>query len=261
MNTRYNTLATINVLTFLAQLVVNYLSTSLPLNGKSTGELSDQYPNLFVPMGLTFAIWGVIYLVLAGWVLLQVAGLLSPKWRERAEPGVLKAGWLFTLLNLLNASWIFAWHWEQVGLSVLLTSSMLVTLVALNEKTQNGRIKTNDWEKGLSHTGFGIYQGWLTIAVIANITAFLVHIRWQGFGFPESAWTLLMIAIGAGLAVFIVLSRNMIFHGLAVAWALLGIYLTRREAGDTETLEYFALAAMIAVLAAVALRFERWRTY
>ncbi len=29
-----------------------------------TGELSDRYPNLFVPAGFTFAIWGLIYLLL-----------------------------------------------------------------------------------------------------------------------------------------------------------------------------------------------------
>jgi len=33
--------------------------------------VSDSYPNLFAPAGLTFAIWGVIYLALAGYVLYQ----------------------------------------------------------------------------------------------------------------------------------------------------------------------------------------------
>jgi len=31
----------------------------------STGDLSDLYPNLFTPAGLTFSIWGLIYLALA----------------------------------------------------------------------------------------------------------------------------------------------------------------------------------------------------
>ncbi|MFN3411693.1 MAG: hypothetical protein ACK4YF_06020, partial [Exilispira sp.] len=58
------------ILTFFAfillavMIFLNYRATSLPLNGKSTGELSDQYPNLFVPAGLTFSIWGIIYILL-----------------------------------------------------------------------------------------------------------------------------------------------------------------------------------------------------
>jgi hypothetical protein len=36
----------------------------LPLNNFTTGQLSDKYPNLFVPAGITFSIWGIIYLLL-----------------------------------------------------------------------------------------------------------------------------------------------------------------------------------------------------
>lgn len=48
---------------------LNGLDAGLPLNGMDTGELCDLYPNLFVPAGLTFSIWGVTY----GWLLAFVA--------------------------------------------------------------------------------------------------------------------------------------------------------------------------------------------
>ena len=44
----------LNLLFFAAMIVMNYLANALPLNGKTTGELSDAYPNLFVPAGVTF---------------------------------------------------------------------------------------------------------------------------------------------------------------------------------------------------------------
>ncbi|MBK6975744.1 MAG: hypothetical protein IPH28_00440 [Cytophagaceae bacterium] len=53
---------------YIVMLGCNGLANGLPLNGKNTGELSDQYPNLFVPAGLTFSIWGVIYLLLLAFV-------------------------------------------------------------------------------------------------------------------------------------------------------------------------------------------------
>ena len=62
-------LAILNIIGFLGTVVVNGLSNALPLNGKTAGELSDQYPNLFVPAGLTFSIWGVIYILLAIFVI------------------------------------------------------------------------------------------------------------------------------------------------------------------------------------------------
>ena len=49
-------LAILNKIGFLGTFVVNGLSNALPLNGKTASELSDQYPNLFVPSGLTFSI-------------------------------------------------------------------------------------------------------------------------------------------------------------------------------------------------------------
>ena len=58
---RYNVLS---LLSFLVMVGVNALANILPINGISTGAISDSYPNLFAPAGFTFAIWGVIYLLL-----------------------------------------------------------------------------------------------------------------------------------------------------------------------------------------------------
>jgi hypothetical protein len=57
-------LAVVNLLGFVVVVVVNALATTIPLGGMTTGQLSDLYPNLFVPAGLTFSIWGLIYLLL-----------------------------------------------------------------------------------------------------------------------------------------------------------------------------------------------------
>jgi hypothetical protein len=65
-------LSILNLLGFLGMVIVNYLAVALSLNNKTTGELSDQYPNLFVPSGFTFSIWGVIYLLLAIFIVYQL---------------------------------------------------------------------------------------------------------------------------------------------------------------------------------------------
>ena len=45
----------------LFALVMNYLATSLPLNGMSTKALSDGLSTLITPAGFTFGIWSLIY--------------------------------------------------------------------------------------------------------------------------------------------------------------------------------------------------------
>jgi hypothetical protein len=54
-------LAIFNLFGFILTIVLNGLANALSINGKTTGELSDAYPNLFVPAGFTFSIWAIIY--------------------------------------------------------------------------------------------------------------------------------------------------------------------------------------------------------
>ncbi len=61
-----------NVIGFIVVIIVNYLAVSIPLGGMTTGQLSDLYPNLFVPAALTFSIWGLIYLLFLGFVVWQL---------------------------------------------------------------------------------------------------------------------------------------------------------------------------------------------
>jgi len=48
-------LSIFNLVFFVGTIIVNSLAMSIPINNKTTGELSDQYPNLFVPAGSTFS--------------------------------------------------------------------------------------------------------------------------------------------------------------------------------------------------------------
>jgi hypothetical protein len=52
-----------NLTAVILTIIINSLANILPIGGKYTGELSDNIQNLFVPAGITFAIWGVIYVL------------------------------------------------------------------------------------------------------------------------------------------------------------------------------------------------------
>ena len=180
----------INLLFFAGMVVMNYLANALPLNGKTTGELSDNLPNLFTPAGLTFSVWGVIYLLLAIFCILQFT--------SHAKEIAINAGWIFVLSCVFNAAWILAWHYEKLPLSLLIMIGLLASLIFLN-------IQIKDLPHGLVKAAFGIYLGWICIATIANVTAVLVSIDWNGFGISPVIWTIIMIAAGTLIVILTLL--------------------------------------------------------
>ena len=76
---KIKTLQVLNFIFFIIMVAMNTLAVMLPLNGKSTGELSDKYPNLIVPAGIAFSIWSVIYFALLIFCIYQVRSLFSKK--------------------------------------------------------------------------------------------------------------------------------------------------------------------------------------
>lgn len=213
------TLRILNWVGFIATVTVNALAVILPLNGQDTGKLSDSYPNLFVPAGLTFSIWGVIYLLLLLFSLYQ-SGLLGPK-GQKTQPAVERLGSLFFFISLANVLWIFMWHYLQVALSMLVMITLLGLLMAAYSRLMGmpGTLR----EKWFVKVPISVYMGWISVATIANATALLVHVKWNGWGLSEPVWTILMIGIAALLSVYMLLAKKDIAFSLVTVWALWGI--------------------------------------
>jgi hypothetical protein len=204
----------ITLLFFGAMVYMNYLANSLPINGKTTGQLSEAYPNLFVPSGITFLIWGIIYLLLAAYCVVQ----FLPASKEMA----VKISWLFIISCVFNGLWIVAWHYQKLPLSLFLMIGLLVSLIMIN-------LQIKVLPMGVLKAAFGIYLGWICIATIANVTALLVNAGWGGIGISQQAWTIIMIAIGTLIVSLTVLRIDNPFIGLSVVWAFTGIILKRSE--------------------------------
>ena len=212
-----------NTFFLILTLVVNYLSVSLPLNGKTPGQLSDQYPNLFTPAPLTFAIWSIIYLVLIAFAVWQFWPIRNEARKERRAAAIQALGYDFALLSILNMGWLALWHYEQVALSVAVMLVLLALLIRINRRFFEQPEPTNDIRYFI-RLPFGLYLGWISVATVANITAFLVSVRWNGFGVDPAIWTILVIAIATILAVLALLRWKNAPYVFSVTWALYGIY-------------------------------------
>lgn len=225
---RYKILLILNTIAFFAMALVNYLSIALPLNGLENEVITDLYPNLFAPAGFAFSIWGPIYLLLGFYVIYQAKDLFSSSKEQLSS--VNRIGFLFSLSSLFNISWIFAWHYLQVGLSLLCMILLLMTLLLLYQSLNSERGHRGLGE-GVTHLAFSLYVGWITIALVANVTVFLVSIGWGGLGLSEIFW-MAFITILATLIIlsFLLRYRDWVFSLVGV-WALWGI-LSKRLAAD-----------------------------
>lgn len=241
--------ALLNLVGLAAVIAVNALATLLPINNITTGELSDRYPNLFVPAGITFSIWGVIYLFLVIFIVYQFVIAFK---KSTGERGIFeKIGIMFFISCIFNIAWIFAWHYMIVWLSLVIMVLLLITLITIYVRLGTGRPGIKNHEKIFVNIPFSTYLGWITIATIANVTAFLVDINWDGFGISEQLWTVIVMAVGVIITLITLFSRNDIFYSLVVIWAFAGILIKRMA--DISVSDNLVVIASIAGMAVVAL--------
>ena len=207
----------LNVAALIGTLVVNALAVTLPINGKTTGELSDNIPVLFTPSGYVFSIWGLIYLTLIGFAIYQILPA-----RRDGELVKRIGGW-FIASCVFNGAWIFLWHHERVGLSVPVMLGLLVSLLMVYLRLGIGVRPASPGEKLLVHLPFSLYLGWISVATVANVSAALYVAKWGGIGLPPELWTIVMLVIGAALGTLMILRRGEIAYPLVIGWAFLGI--------------------------------------
>jgi hypothetical protein len=240
-------LSIINLLGFLGTVVVNALANILPINNLTTGALSDLYPNLFVPAGLTFAIWGLIYVLLGIFAIypLTAGARRDPQKTEFVQ----RIGPWFFVSCLANIGWIFAWHYQILALSLVFMLILLGCLLAIYLRLKVGKSEATKAERYFAHLPFSVYLGWITIATIANVTTLLVDINWNTLGLGQQFWGVAVIIVGIVIALSVLFTRKDIFYCLVVDWAILGILLKRLS--DTTMADQSVVIVTIAGLAII----------
>ncbi len=215
-------LAALNILLNVGMIVVNGLANGLPINGMTTGELSALYPNLFVPAGLTFSIWGLIYLLLLVFVAFQLYAAI----RQDADLLLpLKAQIVIGINFLLNMGWIFLWHYEKIFWSLIVMLGLLVTLIWLFRQIRIPLSKKSHLL--VLRAPVSIYYGWISVATIANVTALLVSLNWGAWCIPPNAWTIIVMIAATILALLMLWKHACLAYALVVIWAFTGIIIKR----------------------------------
>ena len=248
--TNTNFLRSGNIAVFAATLAINGLAGTTVLNGRTTAQVSDLYSNPFTPAGYVFAIWGIIYAPLLGFVIYQAL----PK--QNDKPFQKQIGPVFLLSGVFNIVWLFLWQYNYITASVIVMFALFATLSAIYLRLGIGKSKVPLTEKLCVHLPFSVYLGWITVASIANVAAALVSVGWSGFGFGAGAWAIIAIGIALIATLIALAARRDIAYGLVVVWAFAGIALKSNSDSFTSLI---AEEAMVVILVALALSVLAWK--
>ena len=235
------------VLTILATITINILANALPINGKNTGQISDNFHVYFVPAGYVFAIWGIIYIGLIAYAVYQALPA------QRENPRLQATGWRVVLGGLANSMWIFLWHYEQFVGTLGAMLILLATLIAVYMRLGIGHTKVSTGETWSVRVPFSIYLGWITVATVANVSDVLDYLKWDQFGIRASTWMVVILGavlIIAGLMNFL---RRDVAYALVILWALAGIAAKFPQEGIVTIATWVTFGLVAATLVAAYL--------
>lgn len=230
----------LNIVAVVTVIVMNWLATSLPLNGKSTGELSDQYPVLIQPAGYAFSIWSLIYLGLISFAVYQALPSQQDNKRiERITPS-------FLISCVANIAWLVTWHYEILWLNIIIMLLLLASLIGIYLQLRGDHEPISVQERWFMWVPFSLYLGWVTVATIVNLAVVLYAAGWQDLGPVGVALTALLILTAAGIAIRMLFYSHDPAYALVVVWALIAIAVER----STNTL--LVGSVIVGVVAIVA---------
>ena len=232
-----------NLGAFALTILMNVLANALPINGQTTGAISDKYPSLFTPAGFTFGIWAVIYLALLAFVIWQALPA------QRNDSRLAEISTLFKVSCVANAVWIVVWHYDLLALSLLVMLVILIALILVYRRLIAIIDSATFFEHLVLYTPFSLYTGWISLATIANVSALQTGNGWDNVGIAAVQWTLVKLALAGAIGATMVLRYRDVVFVLVVAWAAWGISVAQAStpavAGAAMTLSMVALLLVL----------------
>ncbi len=240
-------LSVLNFLSVILVIAVNYFAQAGRFNNNTIASLSKEFDNLFTPAGYAFSIWGIIFISLLFYAGFQLYKTFSS---DFDSGHILKTGYWFMIANLANSLWVIVWLYEYTFFSVIVMFVILGSLLKIVLNTNMER-----WDAPLKIIAFTwwpicLYSGWITVASIANVAAYLSKIGWDGWIFSENQWTVIMIVIAVIVNLLMIYKRNMREFALVGVWALIAIYM-RHENGN-QLIAYTAIGGAILLVAYIS---------
>lgn len=227
----------------IATIAFNGISQSIPVGGRTSADVSNQYTTFFTPANYAFAIWGVIYL------LLMAFGIYQALPSQRQNTNIRQIAWLFILSCALNCAWITLFQSNLILISVVVIVLFLLTLIAIYARLDIGRSKASTSDRWLLHLPFSVYLGWLCVATIANVSVLGVAQNWSNpLGISGPVWAAIMLVVATLVGLVIAATRRDVGFVLVFVWAFIAII---NKQSATPVVTTTALITVMVLLAAL----------
>ena len=243
---KQQTLSIVNLLAVIFAIGINYYSQIYTIQGYRVSDKSEEYNNLFTPAGYAFSIWGLIFIAILVFAIYQVYKTFVKK---QTFDFISQTGWWFALANIANGLWIVAWLSDYTWLSVVVMLVILFSLMKIVINTNMERWRAPVKTIAFAWWPISIYAGWISVATIANIAAYLSKVGWDGGFLSPEAWTIVLIVIATSLNLILIFTRGMREFAAVGAWALIAIYV--RHQLTYETIAITSLTGAIIILVSV----------
>ncbi|WP_034551545.1 tryptophan-rich sensory protein [Carnobacterium funditum] len=249
--------AWINILVFTILLVINYASSVGLINNITQKEMSDKYLTPITPASFTFSIWGVIYTLIFISLILMILNRNKRSYRTISDT----ISPLFWVSSLFNIGWVVLFLYDQILISTIFILAFTVVLTFINRII----VRNNDNKKNILAFTFGLYNGWLLIATIVNIAAYLVKINWNRGGLSQEILGIVLLSMAFIIAVgMMAWLKNAVFT-LPAAWACYGIYhflvSSTGSNSDYSLLPIVSIIYMIFLISGAIIQFKlnKWK--
>ncbi|WP_339702803.1 hypothetical protein [Algoriphagus aquimarinus] len=246
MKKSHKAYAILNMIVLIVVIFWNYWVNAKGLDGKTVSSLSADYENLFTPAGYAFSIWGLIFLALFAQGIFFISRAFSS---TKDSDFLSQIGPYLIMANIGNGLWVYMWLMEYTGISVIIMLGILANLVITILNTNMER-----WDAPRPIIFWlwwpiALYSGWIAVATIANISAYLGKAGW-GAGDSEITWAIVMIIIVVILNLFMIFTRNLREFACVGVWALIAISV--RHWGSIPELQWTAFFGAIVLFIAIS---------
>ena len=223
----------------------------------SNADVSDSFTTYFIPAGLTFAIWGYLYLIVIAYGVYQ----MFPSQKERPlhrtiGPWVaLGTGASMIWPIIFQSSGVFGtpeFRPPFLWLSFLVILVLLVSLIQAVRGIIFRNRQINRTDRWLVSLPFYSYLAWASVATIANATVLLISAGWSGENGGD-VWSAVMLVIATLIVVgvmFVSWNRvGIVGFGAVIAWAFLGVYLGNNDKSALVGMVALATGALVLAVA------------
>lgn len=194
-------------ITYIVSLILTFSSYFMKINGQSSLEISNRFPVIFAPFNVSYAIWIVVYIFLGYWLVMNL------------KKTSMKQTVLFSCICIMQALAIVVWHHELFIVSIVSTFILVLYLFKLyktyplSNNSLTGRIP------------FSIYFGWITFNLMTNVSFTLTSYQWNGLGLSDPLWAVILLTIGAAIALHIRFHYFDIIYPSVFIWSYIGVAL------------------------------------